>query len=37
MQKAKKRHPLKKNKSATLEQDLEEITDLIKAIRVDRV
>ena len=34
--KAKKSHPLKKNKSATLADDLEEIVELIKKIRIDR-
>lgn len=33
---AKKVHPLKKNKSATLGEDLQEIANLIKVIRVDR-
>ena len=36
MQKKAKAHPLKKNKGATLADDLQEITDLIKAIRVDK-
>jgi hypothetical protein len=36
MQKKAKSHPLKKNKGATLADDLQEVTDLIKAIRVDR-
>ena len=33
---AKKQHPLNKNKGATLADDLQEITNLIKAIRVDK-
>ena len=36
MQKRAKPHPLKKNKAATKADDLIEITNLIKAIRVDK-
>jgi hypothetical protein len=36
MKRRAKSHPLKKNKGATLADDLQEVTDLIKVIRVDR-